>query len=230
MTDNSFCIKVRDNVVPFLTRATLLKENIFNPDSHYSDRVKEIARNGSQYDILNEIWNTYSYDLLLKDDSIFQFHKEGDNLRYCFMQNPKVKISWEEYLYKYNLKEKELAADEFELWRGCYDNGDDESCYTHCNYPVYLRYDVSDKQYIECFHPYSHLHVGLHNEIRFPIAKILTPEMFAQIVVKMTYPEVWKKMMEQNGIKEFYKMVKKGCKDVPKNRWSELDKCDLFFL
>lgn len=100
-----------------------------------------------------------------------------------------------------------------------------------CNdYPIYLRYDVSGSQYKEGIHPYSHLHVGLHNEIRFPISKILTPEMFAQIAVKMTYPVLWKEKIAQNNIWEFQKTVKKGCKDVAKEEWTDIDKYDLFFI
>lgn len=230
MTDNSFSIKVHDDVVSFLKNMELFKEDDFNPNSHYADSVKDISRYGTHYDIIQEIWNTYSYDLILNDDSIFQFHKDGDDLRYCFMQNPKVKISWEEYLHKNDWNDNGFTPEELEFCRGCYDNGDDEACYECNDYPIYLRYDVSGSQYKEGIHPYSHLHVGLHNEIRFPISKILTPEMFAQIAVKMTYPVLWKEKIAQNNIWEFQKTVKKGCKDVAKEEWTDIDKYDLFFI
>ena len=229
MTDNSFCIRVRKDVVSFLKKMENLQESCFDPNDHYSSRVREIARAGSHYEILTEIWNTHSYDFLLNDESIFQFHKTGKNLRYCFMQNPRVKVSWEVFLEKNNVKEEELAPEDLEIYSALYENGDDESCYKHIEYPVYLRYDLSVEQYQECFHPYSHLHVGLHNEIRFPISRELTPEMFAQIAIKMTYPELWREKIEKNEILESFKIVKKGCVEVPKENWSELDKCDLFF-
>lgn len=229
MTDNSFCIRVRKDVVSFLKKMENLQESCFDPNDHYSSRVREIARAGSHYEILTEIWNTHSYDFLLNDESIFQFHKFGKNLRYCFMQNPRVKVSWEAFLEKDNVKEEELTPEDLEIYSALYENGDDESCYEHIEYPVYLRYDLSVEQYQECFHPYSHLHVGLHNEIRFPISRELTPEMFAQIAIKMTYPELWREKIEKNEILESFKTVKKGCIEVPKKNWSELDKCDLFF-
>lgn len=229
MTDNSFCIRVRKDVVSFLKKMENLQESCFDPNDHYSSRVREIARAGSHYEILTEIWNTHSNDFLLNDESIFQFHKSGKNLRYCFMQNSIVKVSWEVFLEKNNVKEEGLAPEDLEIYSALYDNGDDESCYEHIEYPVYLRYDLSVEQYQECFHPYSHLHVGLHNEIRFPISRELTPEMFAQIAIKMTYPELWREKIEKNEILESFKTVKKGCIEVPKKNWSELDKCDLFF-
>lgn len=43
----------------------LFKEDDFNPNSHYADSVKDISRYGTHYDIIQEIWNTYSYDLIL---------------------------------------------------------------------------------------------------------------------------------------------------------------------
>lgn len=98
---------------------------------------------------MSAIWSTHSYDILLTDNSIFQFHKEHDDLRYCFMQNPKVKVSWEEYLHTNNCVIENLEPEELELWRGCYDNGDDKSCYHIVNAPVYFRYDLLGSQYRE---------------------------------------------------------------------------------
>lgn len=228
MTDNSFCIRVRTDVVSFLNKLGVFQENAFSPEAHYAKSVREIARTGSQWEIMSAIWNTHSYDLLLTDNSIFQFHKEQEDMRYCFMQNPKVKVSWEEYLHTNNCAIEDLEPEELELLRGCYDNGDDDSCYRIVNNPVYFRYDLSGSQYREGLHPYSHLHIGLHNEIRLPISKILTPEMFAQFAIKMAYPELWKEKMDDSKIVEFNRTVKKACEDLPKEKWSEIDKYDLF--
>lgn len=72
--------------------------------------------------------------------------------------------------------------------------------------------------------------MGLHNEIRLPISKVITPEMFVQFAVKMTYPELWKEKMGDGRVAEFNKTVKNGCIAVPKDKWNEQDKCDLFFI
>lgn len=100
MTDNSFCIKVRKDVISILEKLEIFQEDAFSPKDHYAESVKEVAREGTHWDIIQEVWKTHSYDLLLVDNSIFQFHKAGEDLRYCFMQNPKVKVSWKEFLNK----------------------------------------------------------------------------------------------------------------------------------
>ena len=108
MTDNSFCIKVRKDVISILEKLEIFQEDAFSPKDHYAESVKEVAREGTHWDIIQEVWKTHSYDLLLVDNSIFQFHKAGEDLRYCFMQNPKVKVSWKEFLNKNHLREDDI--------------------------------------------------------------------------------------------------------------------------
>ena len=44
MTDNSFCIKVRKDVISILKKLEIFRENAFSPEDHYADSVKEVAR------------------------------------------------------------------------------------------------------------------------------------------------------------------------------------------
>ena len=111
MTDNSFCIKVRKDVISILEKLEIFQEDAFSPKDHYAESVKEVAREGTHWDIIQEVWKTHSYDLLLVDNSIFQFHKAGEDLRYCFMQNPKVKVSWKEFLNKNHLREDDIEPE-----------------------------------------------------------------------------------------------------------------------
>lgn len=150
MTKNSFDIKIRTDILEFLRKMELFKLDNYIPEDHYADSVKEISRKGAFRDIYEEICKTYSYDIMLIDGSIFQFHKENDNYRYCFMQSPKVKYSWEEYLYVNDLKEDELTEEESNLYRSCYDN-DEEDSFRRVENPMYIRYDVSGEEYFECY-------------------------------------------------------------------------------
>lgn len=229
MTKNSFDIKIRTDILEFLRKMELFKLDNYIPEDHYADSVKEISRKGAFRDIYEEICKTYSYDIMLIDGSIFQFHKENDNYRYCFMQSPKVKYSWEEYLYVNGLKEDELTEEESNLYRSCYDN-DEEDSFRRVENPMYIRYDVSGEEYFECYHPYSHLHVGLHNELRIPVSKVLTPDQFAEFSVKMTYRELWKEKYDQKIIYEFHKQVKRKCESVNEKYWSANDQLDLFLV
>lgn len=127
MKNNSFNIKIRKDVVGFLKKMNLFKSDYYVPEDHYTETVKEISRIGTHKQIYDEICKTYSFDIMLSDDSIYQFHKEGDNYRYCFIQNPMVKYSWEEYLHNNDLKEDGLTEEESNIYRSCYDNNEEDS-------------------------------------------------------------------------------------------------------
>ena len=43
MTDNSFCIKVRKDVISILKKLEIFQENAFSPEDHYADSVKEVV-------------------------------------------------------------------------------------------------------------------------------------------------------------------------------------------
>lgn len=229
MTVNSFNIRVKTNVVHFLKKMNLFKSENYVDSDHYADSVKEISRKGTYKQIYDEICKTYSFDILLSDDSIFQFHKNVGNYRYCFVQNPSVKYSWEEYLCKNGLKMEDLPEEEYNLYRSYYDNNE-EDCFRNVYNPMYIRYDVSGEEYSECCHPYSHLHIGLHNELRIPVSKILTPEQFTEFSVKMTYRALWVEMFKKGEISEFHKQVKQGCEKVDDKYWSIEDKLDLYMV
>lgn len=227
MTDNSFNLRIANEVVPYLEKLCLLKSNIYKPENHSTDSVRKIAREGKYEDIFKETIDTYSYDMLLMDDSIFQFNKEHDDYRYCFIQSPRVKMTWEEFLESIDTNEDDLSEAEIEQWHSYYDN-DEADCF-HINlYPVYMRYDVSAKEYKEGTHPYSHLHIGIHNEIRIPISLLLTPEMFTEFVVKMVYRQEWLKFKDDNYFVDFHNSSKSKCDEIDLKFWSEIDKKDLF--
>lgn len=227
MTDKSFDIRIDVDVVKFLKEIGLFKNSIYDPNDHYADIVKSVSRKGNYEEIFQSVINTYSYDILLSDDSVFQFHKEKNNYRYCFIQNPRVKMSWDEYLFYLGENEVDITESERELFQTAFDNNDDE-CFQINNYPVYIRYDVSEEEYKEGEHPYSHLHIGIHNEIRIPISILLTPEMFTEFVVKMVYRQKWLKFKDDNYFVDFHNSSKSRCDAIDLKFWSEMDKKDLF--
>lgn len=227
MTDLSFDLRIANQVVPYLSKMNLLKSNIYNPKGHCADSVRKIARIGNYEDIFEKVMNTYSYDILLTDDSVFQFHKEHDDYRYCFIQSPRVKMTWEEFLESIGTNEEDLSISDVEQWHSYYDN-DEADCFRKNICPVYMRYDVSAEEYKEGEHPYSHLHIGINNEIRIPIALVLTPEMFTEFVIKMVYKRQWVNKKNENYFVDFHKTLKRGCEPINLEFWSEIDKLDIF--
>lgn len=227
MTDKSFDIRIDVDVIKFLKEIGLFKNSIYDPNDHYADIVKSVSRKRNYEEIFQSVINTYSYDILLSDDSVFQFHKEKNNYRYCFIQNPRVKMSWDEYLFYLGENEVDITESERELFQATFDNDEDE-CFQINNYPVCIRYDVSEEEYKEGEHPYSHLHIGIHNEIRIPISILLTPEMFTEFVVKMVYRQMWLKFKDDNYFVDFHNSSKSRCDAIDLKFWSEMDKKDLF--
>ena len=51
----------------------------------------------------------------------------------------------------------------------------------------YIRYDYSITKEKSFYHAYSHLHIGLKNEIRIPLNKVLFPSDFVLLVMYLYY-------------------------------------------
>ncbi len=54
-----------------------------------------------------------------------------------------------------------------------------------------IRFEMQRKAYVRLFHPTAHLHVGMHGENRWPVARELTPRIFTLFVVKTYYGSSW---------------------------------------
>lgn len=230
MTDNSFNIKVNTDVVRFLKAIKMYKDCIYKAEDHYSKELKQVARDNDYKKIFDLIMTSYSYDVILEDDSIFQIHKSGDDYRYMFMQSYRHKCTFEEFLTNINSDTSLFSDEDKELLRSFYEEDSDDSCYITRNNPLCIRYDVAEDQYKEGIHPYSHLHIGLGNEMRIPVSIVLTPEMFVMFAIKMAYPDVWKKYESENAIIEMHNTFKKQCDKIKKAYWSDKDQRDLYII
>ena len=61
---------------------------------------------------------------------------------------------------------------------------------------TYLRFDFDGKKvnYIDCLHPYSHMHIGLENDSRIPILGPVTPSNFVKFILKNFYRDIYKEV------------------------------------
>lgn len=228
MNKNSFEIRIETEAERFLKEMNLLKDNRYKLNKSISKENFEIGRTNNYKEIFDTLSRTSSYDFLLHDDSIFQFQKDKDDYRYQFMQSYRTKISFEEVLLRLQLEPDKITEEEFLYFTSLYEEGSDDCLFDNRNNPLYIRYDVSKMQYKEGIHPYSHLHIGLGNEVRIPLSIILTPEMFVLFVIKMSYPQVWEKNSSNGKIKEMMNSFKAKCEQVDKNFWSNVDMQDLY--
>jgi hypothetical protein len=124
------------------------------------------------------------YNFLLTDYSYLQFtFFETEHYRHAFYPNPfgrtaasavkeygealeRGEISYEEYAQL-------LAEEPVEI-----------------GVPI-LRFEMYRAGYVRLCHPAAHLHVGMHGENRWPVARELTPRLFTLFVVKSYYGASW---------------------------------------
>jgi hypothetical protein len=127
------------------------------------------------------------YNILLFDLAFFQFGWSGENeVRYAYYPNPfisgnkeaQVKLqNWREAQSADILSEEDVSALIASLT-------------TSGTVPL-IRYENSPSQYRSLRHPCSHMHIGLHSENRWPLARVLTPLAFSMWIVKQYYTDSW---------------------------------------
>ena len=230
MNDNSFKIRINTEAARFLDTIGLLKSNIFKLPKKIARENFEYGRSSDYKTIFNRLTQTSAYDFLLNDDSIFQFQKQGEDYRYLFMQSFRRKVSFPDFLCNLDIDVATLNSSDYNYLYSHYEQGIDESLFDFTSNPIYIRYDVSHVQYKEGTHPYSHMHIGLNNELRIPLSLLLTPEMFVLFCVKMVYPEVWIKFMSENQVREMMASFKSKCEKVDGAFWSSVDMQELYLV
>jgi hypothetical protein len=227
MSRNSLKIRLGNDVKKFLDKLGLLKG--CNQKYYYScpQSVIDVSRKGTYEEILDEIYRTFAYDFLLKDESIFSFEEDGNNCRYLFMQGVKSKIPFDEFLQR-NGHVYDENEEDIQILRDLYDEAADSSVYDYVKNPVYLRFDVSKEQYKTSCHPYAHMHIGLNNEIRIPSSLRLTPEMFTSFAIKMTYPQLWRDKSSDSKLSQWHSEYKRICNKVDAAFMQDSDLLDLY--
>lgn len=94
---------------------------------------------------------------------------------------------------------------------------------------VYMRYDVDarGRKNNENIHSYTHLHIGLNNNIRIPVGKHLTPFTFTMFIIRHVYYDLWVDMVRKEEITFGYK---NKCSDLPKELWTEDETKELYII
>lgn len=230
MNDNSFRIRLSQDVKSLLQSFNLYKKQNNLPSLQVSPEIRRLDQDGSQQKLLERLTDQEAYHFLLTDDSIFQFTKENESYRYLYIQNGKIKKSFEA-LFKEMFSEYDSPDEETLLKiRSLYDECEDDSVYHLLPNPVYLRYDCGGNTeiYKEAVHAYAHLHVGMCNSIRIPCSYVLTPELFTLFVIKMVYVDSWKLHMNDGYVQQAFLNAKRNLDRVPSAYWSLLDQKELF--
>jgi hypothetical protein len=220
--------------IRFLRNINMLKRRGTKDVGEHSDTFKSASRNNSHFELYRIAIANEDFEVLLTDESIFQFSRQDNYLRYCFIQNPLIFPSKEDYLTKLYGPEEllNLSGSELESLLAMVDDHEYEQYLTEQslnNQSHILRYDLDEKGYLPLVHSYSHIHVGLNDSLRIPCSKILTPLQFTIFCIKHSYHEFWKtRFNNDGGIEELMRESKKLCRIIPQAYWIEREMHDLF--
>jgi hypothetical protein len=168
------------------------------------------------------------YDILLKDQSFFQFsfdekNNEINRIRYAYFDSPTNTKSYEEFLDEIEIDISECG----DYFYDYYEQYLSEAKLKTSVNPI--RYDYDEGLYKEVFHPVSHLHVGHQNEIRIPCESILSPKGFVAFVIRHVYREDWIKTMNDESFLKVYETIKSS-PNVNSSYFGNSEKKDFFIM
>lgn len=235
MNESQFNISV-NNAYKFLKHCNLFRmKGIKSLVEHgVSDEFKEASQGGKYYDAYTKGLENYDYDVLLMDQSFFQFeylHKQDcDEIRYAFFQNPIDFISYKEYLEIDPVcSSLDESIDEIgDIFYGEYQQFLDEqemnSVYTT------IRYDSDLSNYLPLIHSVSHIHIGHNNNVRIPINKLISPLRFVAYVVKHVYYYLWKDLVSNDLVylKSILEESNHGCQLLDGSKWNSVEELELY--
>lgn len=227
-SDTSYLLRLNEGK-SLVEKCDLLKDAILKQNRNRSCIKRNIKNIVEFKSYVDEILCRQEYDILLKDDSFFQFERNmrGDQVvyKYVFMQNPLIKISFDDYCKKYQI---DLEYEDIDCIKDIYNEDESEEVCKMLNFPLYIRYDVDDRGYIPNLHSYSHLHIGVSEDIRIPVSKILTPPAFVNLVIKMVYPSNWKHIISASLNDSKIYDFKRLCEKLPDKFWNSCELRDVF--
>ena len=230
MNEASFLIHL-NSAIKIVSTCKLLKDKIAKTGRDRFAIKRTISSLEDYNNYIQEVYDMMDYDILLNDDSFFQFDQkiEGSKIsyRYVYMQNSVRKMTFEEFCEKYGFSQNEADIDDIEIY---YEEQAGDDAFIPNIFPLYLRYDVSDIGYKPNVHSYAHLHIGTSGDVRLPVGRILTPDAFVSMCLKLAYPEIWdKKIVQDPHVAELYNF-KHLCENIPSKYWIKDEERDVFLI
>jgi len=223
-----------------LDKLDILKEHKNNKRGIYSSDFLNIMHSNYYYNIYDIAINNFDYELLLDDDSFFQFSYREESISMAFYPKPINYMSFKDYIYDvfndYVISMSPEELDSFE--NNVLAEGDYYSDYEQyliekqtLSNIVPIRFDFDNKYYHPVFHPLCHLHIGCSNDIRIAMDKHPTPHLFGLFILKNYYPNSF---FSLNGNKE--KIInplidfpsKETCVNVHENKF--IDENKIFYF
>lgn len=221
--------------VKLLKQCGLLQtENNMRPFSFAPTKYSEEWFKASQSDDYNYLYKKardhLNYDILLTDQSVLQFSYEEDQegdiniIRYAYYEVPNDAPTYTEFLGSLGLSYEECGEDFFKD----YEQVISESSLKNSVTPIRYDYDLPLYKKVE-HHPASHLHIGHNNELRIPLAYILTPIGFIAFILRHIYRKEWLVALSNERFNSLYKSIK-TCPDVPPDYFKANEREDFYIV
>jgi hypothetical protein len=216
----------------FLNDIELYKDKGVKEVGNHSQEIKKVSKSNNYKKIYDCAIRNFDYEFLLKDDSIFQFSFSGDELRYAFIQNPTYYVSKEEYLTQLLGNEELAQIDSLDELMYLVDENEYEQFLNEQelnSLSNIIRYDATFLGHKPLLHSYAHLHIGMNDSLRIPVSIDLTPLVFVKFCIKNTYYKVWKNEIEKNeNFQDSLLISKESCSALDGEKWSEIEKAELY--
>lgn len=226
MDNGKFATSVNESA-EILKDFGLLKEDRSWNVNKFSLEYMGASRSGDYLKIYDIVIKNFDYTFLLKDESYFQFHKDGNTLGYIFMQNPRRNPNINTFKQKL-YGDSDIPEDEHTQFYEFYEQYlSEQSIY---NTTAYMRLDCDHRTYTEFLHSLAHLHINVNSEIRIPLNKVLTPLAFCCFVLKHVYYHHWKDFTAKDSFAKFKGKLRESLFDHPSSYWSDEDELNLYLI
>jgi len=212
----------------------LLDENNLRPLTFSPSKFSSEFISASQSDDYNRIYKTarnhHDYDILLIDQSIFQFSYDLDDneqiqvIRYAYYETPLDHPTYQEFLIDIGLTYEECGESFYED----YEQVISESHLKNAVTPIRYDYDLPLYRKVN-HHPASHIHIGHSNEIRIPMNYILTPLGFVAFIIRQIYRNNWLQALSNDKFYSLYKTLK-TCEILNEDNFTREEKEDFYII
>lgn len=192
-------------------------------NSKFSTEFIKISKSEDYDEIFKTALRNSDYDIILIDDSFFQFSCSKGNIdegviRYAFYENPRSYPVYEEFLISLGFTYEE-CGDEFFV---DYEQEMEEAKLKRNIMPI--RYDYDHRLYDSFKHSISHIHFGHNNETRVSTSTVLNPAKFVSFVVRNVYPKVWNNAFQDDYFRDLCLSAKRACHPVKDNFFDDIER------
>jgi hypothetical protein len=161
------------------------------------------------------------YHVRLEDHSLLVFDETAGRPSYSYLQCPLNVESVREFL---NRSGRDYTAREIREAEEEYERVLETAQYRRHLTPI--RFDCDPPAYNSGSHPLAHIHIGLDNDVRIGMRRIMSPTAFALFVMRHMYPECWRRVLDRAEECRLLHHCRNGLELVGQEFWQASDQIE----